>query len=97
MILLAYSLLDQKTGHFSPPFFFNHRGHAIRAVIELGSDRNTQPGRHPNDFVLCEVGVFDDQTGRFSSEACIHLGTVQSFLPVQAMDAALFAKEMLNA
>lgn len=81
MILLAYSLLDNKTGHFSPPFFMTHRGHAIRAVIELGEDPKTTVGRHPSDFTLCEVGVFDDQVGRFTSEDCVHLGTVASFLP----------------
>lgn len=90
MILLAYALLDNKTGHFSTPFFFNHRGHAIRAVIELGTDPNTTVGRHPNDFTLCEVGVFDDQVGRLTSEDCLHLGTVRSFIPVQATDRGLF-------
>lgn len=90
MILLAYSLLDNKTGHFSIPFFFNHRGHAIRAVIELGTDLKTTVGRHPNDFTLCEVGVFDDQVGRFTSEDTVHLGTVKSFLPHQAPQSELF-------
>lgn len=90
MILLGYSLLDNKTGHFSIPFFFNHRGHAIRAVIELGSDPNTTVGRHPGDFTLCEIGVFDDQTGRFTSEDCLHLGTVLSFVPARPMQQGLF-------
>lgn len=91
MILLAYSLLDNKTGHFSPPFFMNHRGHAIRAIIELGTDRNTTVGRHPADFTLCEVGVFDDQVGRFTSDETIHLGTVLSFLPAVApQEGSLF-------
>lgn len=90
MILLAYSLLDNKTGHFSTPFFFNHRGHAIRAVMELGADPNTTVGRHPADFTLCEIGIFDDQVGRFTSEECLYLGTVRSFIPVQPPQGTLF-------
>lgn len=90
MILLGYSLLDNKTGHFSTPFFFNHRGHAIRACIEIGSQPDTTVGRHPADFTLCEVGVFDDQTGRFTTEDVVYLGTVKSFLPNLPPNQGLF-------
>lgn len=93
MILLGYSILDNKTGHFSVPFFFNHRGHAIRAAIELAGDNTTTVGRHPADFTLCEVGVFDDQTGRFTSEDVVHLGTILSLAPPRALPpASLFAE-----
>lgn len=81
MILLGYSLLDTKTGHFSQPFFFNHRGHAIRAGIELGNDQSTMVGRYPADYTLCEIGVFDDQVGRFTSAEVLHIGTIQSLMP----------------
>lgn len=81
MILKAFSLLDQKVGTFSPPFFMSHVGQAIRAVTDLGQDLNTTVGRHPSDFALCEVGTFDDNTGQFEAMIAIHHGTVLGFLP----------------
>lgn len=81
MILLAFSLLDTKTGHYSTPFFFNHRGHAIRAATELAASSDTTVGRHPSDFTLCEVGTFDDQTGQLRTMDVIALGTVLSLMP----------------
>lgn len=82
MILLAYSLLDTKTGHYSTPFFFNHRGHALRAAAELAGDMKTTVARHPADFTLCEVGIFDDQTGQLRTMEVIPLGTIQSLAPL---------------
>lgn len=86
MIYLAYSLLDNKTGHYLPPFFMNHRGSAIRAVIDLAQDNRNQVGRHPADFLLCEVGVFDDQTGQLRTDTPIPIGTVLSLLPTPPLD-----------
>lgn len=87
MKLLAFSLLDTKTGHFNTPFFMSHPGQAIRAIIDLGQDTNTTVGRHPADFVLCQLGTFDDQTGSFEQQVPVQLGTIASFLPVQVPGA----------
>lgn len=81
MKLLAFSLLDQKTGMFNVPFFMSHRGQAIRACMDLAADRSTTVARHPADFMLCLIGEFDDQTGQFFNlrGEVEHLGTVASF------------------
>jgi hypothetical protein len=81
MKMIAFSLLDMKTGHFNTPFFMTHPGQAIRAIIDLGQDLNTTVGRHPADFVLCQLGGFDDQTGAFDQVVPQQLGTVASYLP----------------
>lgn len=81
MIIKAFSLLDMKTGMFNTPFFMAHTGQAIRACMDLGQDMNTTVGRHPADFMLCEVGTFDDQTGQLLALNPLQLGTVASFLP----------------
>lgn len=91
MKLLAFTLLDMKTGHFNTPFFMTHPGQAIRAIIDLGQDPNTTVGRHPADFVLCQLGGFDDQTGAFDQVVPQQLGTVASFLPTQTPSMPLFA------
>lgn len=81
MILKAFSLLDQKVGTFSPPFFVAHIGQAIRMVTEVGQDLNTTVGRYPSDFALCEVGTFDDTAGMFEPMIPVHHGLVLGFLP----------------
>lgn len=83
MILKAFSFLDTKTGHFNTPFFMPHHGQAIRVAVDLADDLSTTIGRHPADFVLCELGEFDDQTGAFKSAVPVQLGVVTSFLPAR--------------
>lgn len=67
MILFAYSILDIKVGTYSPPFFMNHDGLAMRAMSETVNDMSTSIGRHPADFQLMKVGYFDDATGAIVS------------------------------
>lgn len=89
MILKAFCLLDTKTGAFGTPFFMHHVGAAVRACIDIGQDMNTQVGRHPADFVLCQVGEWDDQSGQFSGSGILQVGAVVQFLPRQpALDFA---------
>jgi hypothetical protein len=79
MIVKAFCLYDTKTGLFATPFFMAHVGQAIRACQDLGSDLNTTVGRHPADYMLCELGTFDDNTGTFRSEL-LHHATVSALL-----------------
>lgn len=93
MIVKAFCLLDIKTGIFNTPFFMAHTGQAIRACIDLGQDMNTTVARHPADFMLCEIGVFDDQSGLVDPRPPLQLGTVASFLPANPM-GELFARHV---
>lgn len=96
MRLKTFCFLDNKTGHFSPPFFMNHVGAAVRAAIDLGGDLSTQIGRHPADFVLCQLAEFDDQTGAFYSEGVLQIGSVLSLLPRQSQPDLLGAAPHRN-
>jgi hypothetical protein len=84
MQLLAFSFFDSKAGFFSSPFFYPHRGQALRTAIDLGSDLSTQIGRYPGDFSLYEVGTWDDQSGQFTSIPPVSLGVIAALLPKQA-------------
>ncbi|WNK13448.1 MAG: nonstructural protein [Microvirus sp.] len=92
MNLYVFSFLDTKTGYFSTPFFMPHRGQAIRAAIDIGQDPNTTVGRHPADFILCEVACFDDQTGAFLNGPVTQLGTVLSLSPAPATQLPLLQR-----
>lgn len=83
MHLIAYSLYDEKAGVFSPPFFVGTEGLALRAVSDLVADNRTTVARHPNDFVLYELGRFDDQTAVFESIKPRPVVKAASMLPTQ--------------
>lgn len=83
MIITAFSLYDTKAGVFHTPFFMTSKGAAMRAVQDLASDMNTIVGRHPADFVLYQLGSFDDQAGQLMHTAPENLGPASSFLPQQ--------------
>lgn len=63
MQLKAYSIYDRKALVYHPPFFAHTDGAAVRNLSDLANDLNTQIGRHPDDFVLYCIGVYDDQKG----------------------------------
>lgn len=62
----AYSIFDTKSLVYSNPFYALTHGAAIRIVTDAARDPNSQLSRHPADFVLYCVGVYDDQNGIFS-------------------------------
>lgn len=80
MVLNAYSLLDVKTGLYSPPFFLNHDAQAIRAILELSKDVNTTPAKYPEDYVLYKVGIFDDNVGTMGATSPANMGSVAAIL-----------------
>lgn len=65
MKLIAMSVRDEKIEAFLPPFFVRTKGEGIRSFTEAASDEKHQFCRHPDDYVLYCVGVFDDNSGRF--------------------------------
>lgn len=54
---------DSKLKVWMNPMFFLHTGQAERAWGEIVNDKNSLPGKHPSDFVLYQVGEFDDDNG----------------------------------
>lgn len=63
MILQAYSVYDRKALQYHPPFFATNDGSAIRSFKDLANDQNTTVGRHPGDYVLFNVGSYEDSNG----------------------------------
>lgn len=94
MEMLVFTLLDTKSGVHSPPFFMAHTGQAVRACQDLGADRGTSVGRHPADFMLVQLGTWDDQNGQFSN-GYTPMMTVASLLP-SGNPAGLFGYENPN-
>jgi len=58
-----YTILDTKAGAYLPPFYLRSNGEALRAFIDEVLNRDSQLGKHPEDYVLFEVGTFDEVRG----------------------------------
>lgn len=97
MNLIAFAFYDTKASFFSAPFFMSHRGQALRAAMDLGSDLSTTIGKYPTDFVLYELGTFDDQTGVLTAINPVSLGPVQALLPSTPPREGLFAQPLPQA
>lgn len=79
MEIMAFSLYDSKAGVFQTPMFYITKATAIRAFGDLANDRQTTVFRHPEDFSLFYIGVFDDSTGVYKSVPHENLGTAASY------------------
>lgn len=84
MLLRMYAFYDTKATVYGVPFFMINPATAMRAAIDLAQDNQTTVGRHPFDFILHELAVYDDTTGRIQAHPTpVDLGLVGAMLPQQ--------------
>lgn len=96
MLTNAYTVYDSKTLSYSSPFFQPAHGAAVRMFSDLAHDTNTSVGRHPKDYSLFCVGVFDDQTGFIKAlDAREHIVDAASLVQ-KSMQNGLFDKDPAN-
>lgn len=65
MKIKIFTIYDIKAQSYLPPFYMQSTGQAMRAFEDTVNDETTQFSKHPEDFVIFEVGSFDDQTCTF--------------------------------
>lgn len=81
MILLAFSVYDNKAAVWLSPFWVRSAGEATRAFADEAR-RDGPIGRHPADYNLFLIGEFDDQTGQLKAGATpVNFGLASDFLP----------------
>ena len=68
MRLVLFSIYDAAAGSFMRPFPVASDKQAHRAFKDLVTDADHPIGKHPEDYTLHRLGVFDDQTGEFHNE-----------------------------
>lgn len=78
MILNVFAVKDLKAKAFLQPFFSNSRGSAMRAFGDAVQDKNCPFNKHPEDYILYEIGTYDDSSA--------YLTMVPLDLVVQASD-----------
>lgn len=62
-IYFMYSIRDMKAMNFNSPFVQLNKALAIRVFADISRDPQSTINKHPEDFDLFEVGVFDSETG----------------------------------
>lgn len=65
MIVKAFAVYDTKALVYQAPFFNSAVGVALRMFSDAVNDPQTFLNKHPTDYILFEVGTFDDNTGEF--------------------------------
>lgn len=68
MKLLAFSVRDEKVEAFLPPLFFRARGEATRVFVNAVNDPQSNLSHNIGDYVLYEIGSFDDVSGLFTAK-----------------------------
>lgn len=63
MILKVFAVFDGKIGAFMRPFFDAHTGSALRSFEEACKEPSSPFAKFSSDFVLYEIGAFDDEKG----------------------------------
>lgn len=59
------AIRDRATDTFSQPQYVAAIGGAVRSFSDLVNNKETDVGKHPDDFDLYELGEFDDDSGEF--------------------------------
>lgn len=62
MIQKMFAVRDTKAQAFLQPFFSSANGSALRAMGDAVNDGKSPFSAHPEDYILYEVGSFDDNT-----------------------------------
>jgi len=75
-----YAIWDNAVGSYDAVHTAISRGMAIRQFIDAGEDEKSALAKHPNDFILFELGDIDMMTGKVSCPlAPQNLGSMASF------------------
>jgi hypothetical protein len=68
MLVNIYSVFDHAAKAFVKPFFVHNDGLAIRAFQDnVNAQDDNNIAKHPDQFVLYCLGVYDDVTGVINS------------------------------
>lgn len=67
-LYFAFAIRDIKTDSFHLPFFQTHKAGAMRMFSDLATDNQSPMSKHPEDFQLFEIGMYDPATAGLVAE-----------------------------
>ncbi len=68
MKLNAYTIFDSASGLYNRPIFTNSDGEAKRTFVDIATDADHPIGKHPEDYSLHRIGIFDDNNAELIPE-----------------------------
>lgn len=74
-----YSIYDTKAEHYGNPVFIRTDGEARRMFGQVANDKETEIGRHPEDFILYRIGTWDAETGTLTPEPGLSIAKAIEF------------------
>lgn len=86
-MLICCAVFDSAVNAYGRPFFCRARGEALRAFADEVQNKDTEFGRHPEDYALAMLGSFDEVRGELHPCAPEVL--------VRGKDVAAISKEVL--
>lgn len=67
-VLEMYAVYDSAAGYYGQPFFCRSKSEAVRLFSDAVGDDKSPYHKHPGDFSLFFVGLWDDNTGVVTPE-----------------------------
>ena len=81
MLMKIFGIYDTGVSTWKPPMFCRSKGEILRWWAEIVNNRETEIAKHPMDFVLFELGSWDDEHSKFTLYAApVSLGTAIEFV-----------------
>ena len=68
MKLNIYTIFDTASAAYMRPFFAQSDGQATRSFKDISLDASHEIGKHPEDYSLWRIGIFDDNTAKITPE-----------------------------
>lgn len=68
MILQVFSVYDSAVEGYTNPFYFHHKGEAIRGFTEIANDPTTKVNKYPDQYTLFWLGEYDASKGVFHNK-----------------------------
>ncbi len=68
MKLNIYTIFDTASGAYMRPFFLQSDGQAMRLFKDMASDAEHEIGKHPEDYSLFRIGIYDDNKAELIPE-----------------------------
>ena len=80
MLIRVFSIYDTKAAVYTGTFFEANNAVAIRRFTDLVNDPRCPLNKHPEDYYLVAIGVFNDENGRIKGHDPMNLVTASEVL-----------------
>lgn len=85
MLMSVFCVYDSAISTWMNPLFCRNKGEMLRHFIDAVNDPQSKFAKHPTDYVLFELGTWNDDSCLFDLlKAPVRLGVAMEFLKAQA-------------